>query len=148
MHIHSCPFKSEPVFSDLDGDNTQLFHHRDMLTAAKQILGDPRGIGHQHYGYKPIIEAETGERVFGSFQSSLYYETMEASVRAEHGDFVSIVPVFLSSDGTGIKKTQNSHPIYSKIRCLFISIRSHSTSFMSNPHHSRLFIILTHVSTQ
>lgn len=95
--------------SDLDGDQDLTFWLRSLQEVLKEVLGDERMAGHQHFSFE-MSETEDGEREFGASNGAVSFQINQIRCGNE------IVPVSLVIyiDGSFIKHGIPVKPIYGR----------------------------------
>ncbi len=85
--------------SELDGDQDLTLWLRSLEDVLREVLGDERMAGHQHFSFEMIVDEESGEREFGSSNRAVSFQL--AQVRA--GPDCVPVSLVVYIDGSFIK---------------------------------------------
>ena len=93
--------------SDLDGDQDLTFWIRSLEEVLREILGDDRMAGHQHFSFDMNVNEE-GEREFGASNSAVSFQI--AQLRG--GPDCVPVSLVIYIDGSFIKHGIPVKPIY------------------------------------
>ena len=93
--------------SDLDGDHDLTFWIRSLEEVLKEVLGDDRMAGHQHYSFE-MQTNEDGEREFGASNGAVSFQI--AQLRC--GPDCVPVSLVIYIDGSYIKHGIPVKPIY------------------------------------
>ena len=96
--------------SDLDGDHDLTFWIRSLEEVLKEVLGDDRMAGHQHYSFE-MHTNEDGEREFGASNGAVSFQI--AQLRC--GPDCVPVSLVIYIDGSFIKHGIPVKPIYGMI---------------------------------
>jgi hypothetical protein len=101
----------ESDVTDVDGDQDLTFW---MLSLLKEVLGDERMSGHQHFSFE-MSETDEGLREFGAANGAVSFQIAQIRCCEEY------VPVSLVIyiDGSFIKHWIPVKPIYCNILCIF-----------------------------
>ena len=94
--------------SELDGDQDLTLWLRSLEEVLREVLGDQRMAGHQHFSFEMVENEETGEREFGASNSAVSFQL--AQVRA--GPDCVPVSLVIYIDGSFIKHGIPVKPIY------------------------------------
>lgn len=104
--------------SDLDGDQDLTFWLRSLHEVLKEVLGDERMAGHQHFSFE-MSETEDGEREFGASNGAVSFQINQ--IRC--GNKIVPVSLVIYIDGSFIKHGIPVKPIYGKFAMDVSSIR-------------------------
>lgn len=94
--------------SELDGDQDLTFWIRSLEEVLREVLGDDRMAGHQHFSFEMMVNEESGEREFGPSNSAVSFQL--AQVRAGPDSVPVSLVVYI--DGSFIKHGIPVKPIY------------------------------------
>ncbi len=94
--------------SELDGDQDLTFWIRSLEEVLREVLGDDRMAGHQHFSFVMMVNEESGEREFGPSNSAVSFQL--AQVRAGPDSVPVSLVVYI--DGSFIKHGISVIPIY------------------------------------
>ena len=93
--------------SDRDGDQDLTFWLRSLEEVLKEVLGDERMAGHQHFSFE-MSESEDGHREFGASNGAVSFQI--AQIRC--GEECVPVSLVIYIDGSFIKHGIPVKPIY------------------------------------
>ena len=99
--------------SDLEGDQDLTFWIRSLEEVLREILGDERMAGHQHFSFEMLIN-EDGEREFGASNGAVSFQI--AQLRS--GPDCVPVSLVIYIDGSFIKHGIPVKPIYGMV-CIY-----------------------------
>jgi hypothetical protein len=99
--------------SELDGDQDLTLWLRSLEEVLREVLGDERMAGHQHFSFETVVDKESGEREFGPSNSAVSFQLAQVTAGPD------CVPVSLVVyiDGSFIKHGIPVKPIYGMFYC-------------------------------
>jgi len=100
--------------SDVDGDQDLTFWLRSLEEVLKEVLGDERMSGHQHFSFE-MSETDEGLREFGASNGAVSFQI--AQIRC--GEECVLVSLVIYIDGSFIKHGIPVKPIYGNMLCVF-----------------------------
>ena len=100
--------------SDVDGDQDLTFWLRSLEEVLKEVLGDERMSGHQHFSFE-MSETDEGLREFGASNGAVSFQI--AQIRC--GEECVPVSLVIYIDGSFIKYGIPVKPIYGNMFCVF-----------------------------
>jgi hypothetical protein len=122
--------------SDLDGDQDLTLWIRSLEEVLREVLGDQRMAGHQHFSFEMVENEETGEREFGASNSAVSFQL--AQVR--FGPNCVPVSLVIYIDGSFIKHGIPVKPIYGN--SVILQFYVFYTPVISRSYSCLIYVIL------
>jgi len=105
--------KSINFHEPLDGNQSIMFYHRDLLPCIKRLLARPALTHAMMYTRFRLVRDRDGIRVIGAFNTGDWYEFAHVTAQSKGGGRpVTVVPLFAGADVTVARKKISVYPFF------------------------------------